>query len=58
MCEPTTPDEGIDQARLSDVGAADKGDFGSRRIEWRIGIGVASDEANVTAQASFFCLGV
>ena len=58
VCEATAPDEGVDQARLSDIGAADKGDFGTRRIEREIGIGVASDEANETAQASFFCLGV
>ena len=56
--QAAAPDQRVEEARLADVGAADKGDLGMRRIELRIGIGIATDEANVAAQASFFCRGV
>src|SRR3989454_11610568 len=45
--------EGVQQARFADVGAAEEGDFGERRVERRVGRGKRADEARV-GQASFF----
>src|SRR2546426_8273367 len=45
--------EGVQQARFADVGAAEEGDFGERRVERRVGRGEGADEARV-GQTSFF----
>src|SRR5207302_6544509 len=47
--------ERVQQARLADVGAAEQGDFGKRRVERDGGCGKGADEARLDGgQASFF----
>jgi hypothetical protein len=45
--------EGVEQAGFPDIGAAEEGDFGKRKIEGDVGPGEGADEAG-TRQASFF----
>jgi hypothetical protein len=47
------PDEGIEQARFSDVGPAEEGNFGKRNSECDVGSREGADEGGI-GQASFF----
>src|SRR5262249_29673309 len=51
------PYQRVDQTRFPDIGAADEGDFGERRIGRDVGPGKGADEGGSRrlGQASFLC---